>query len=142
MGNLSAAAGVSLTSPGAGLADVIDQAETALASQSADLITAGSSLGLLGSATDMSLAQMLRWSRKLRAHRTVSNVGQIGESLAGWGGAGLRRVWFVGPLAHPPYTSFIAAGNGASTLVSMRVSPGWLTRDHALAIGRAAARLV
>jgi hypothetical protein len=142
IGNLSAAAGVSLTSPGAGLADVIDQAETALASQSADLITAGSSLGLLGSATDMSLAQMLRWSRKLRAHRTVSNVGQIGESLAGWGGAGLRRVWFVGPLAHPPYTSFIAAGNGASTLVSMRVSPGWLTRDHALAIERAAAGLV
>lgn len=142
IGNLSAAAGVSLTSPGAVLADVIDQAETALASQSADLVTAVSSLGLLGSATDISLAQMLRRSSGLRAYRTVSNVGQIGESLAGWGGAGLRRVWFVGPLAHPPYTSFIAAGNGASTLVSMRVSPGWLTRDHALAIERAAAGFV
>jgi NRPS condensation-like uncharacterized protein len=138
IGNLSAAAGVSLISPRARLAEVIDQAEGALASQSADLVTAGSSLGLLGPATDMSVAQMLRRSRRLRAYRTVSNVGQIGESLAEWGGAGLARVWFVGPLAHPPYTSFIATGHGDSTLVSMRVSPGWLTGAHAAAMEQAA----
>ena len=142
IGNLSTAAGVSLTDPRDDLIAVIDQAEAALAAQSNDLLTAGSSVGRWGPASDFSFAQMLRRSSRLRAYRTVSNVGQLGDSLAGWGDARLRRVWFVGPLAHPPYTSFIAAGNGDSTLVSMRVSPDWLTADHAVAIEQALGQLV
>lgn len=142
IGNLSAAAGVSLSDPRGDLVDVVDEAERVLASQSHDLVTAASSLGRWGRLADMSFSQMLRRAKMLRAHRTVSNVGQLGGSLDNWGQAHLRRLWFVGPLAHPPFTSFIATGNGASTLVSVRVSPGWLTAEHALAIEREASRLV
>jgi NRPS condensation-like uncharacterized protein len=142
IGNLSTAAGVSLANPKSDLIDVIDEAERALAAQSSDLVTAAASVGRLGRLADMTFAQMLRRSKKIRAYRTVSNVGQLGHSLDSWGEARLERVWFVGPLAHPPFTSFIAAGKGTSTLVSVRVSPGWLTADHALAIEQAALELV
>lgn len=142
IGNLSAAAGVSLTDPGGGLIRVIDEAEANLVSQVEDLATAGASVRRWGSFAEMSFAQVLRRSKRLRAYRTVSNVGQLGDSLHDWREARLARVWFVGPLAHPPYTSFIAAGNGDSTLVSVRVSPAWLTAGHAHALEQAAFELV
>lgn len=142
IGNLSAAAGVSIANPTADLVDVIDEVEATIASQSDDLFTAGSAIGTWGSAVVIGLGQMLRLSRRLRAHRTVSNVGQLGDSLDDWGDAHLDRLWFVGPLADPPFTSFIATGHGSSTLISMRVSPGWLTADHAVAIEQAATELI
>jgi hypothetical protein len=85
---------------------------------------------------------MVRRNEARRAYRSVSNVGQLGDSLDDWGGARLTKVWFVGPLAHPPYTSFIATGHGRSTLVSVRTSPGWLTMDHGRELERAALELV
>jgi hypothetical protein len=84
---------------------------------------------------------MLRRSERLRCYRSVSNVGQLGESLDDWGPASLAKVWFVGPLAHPPYTSFIATGHGSSTLVSVRTSPHWLTNEQAVALEQAALEL-
>ena len=142
IGNLSGALGVSIPDPASDLMTVIDTAEAALASQSRVLATAAVSLQRWRPAADVSFAQMLHRGRKMRAYRSVSNVGQLGESLDQWGSASLHRVWFVGPLAHPPYNSFIAAGHGDSTLVSVRTSGAWLTESHARALERAALGLV
>jgi hypothetical protein len=140
IGNLSVAIGVSIPDPTADLIAVIDTAEAALASQSRDLASA--SVHRWRPAAEVSLAPTLRRGRKMRAYRSVSNVGQLGESLDRWGSATLHRIWFVGPLAHPPYSSFIAAGHGDSTLVSVRTSPTWLTEGHARALEQAALSLV
>ena len=142
IGNLSVAAGVNFPEPASDLIAVIDTAEAALATQSRDLAAASASLKRWHLAADVSFAQMLRRSRRMRAYRSVSNVGQLGDSLDQWGSASLHRVWFVGPLAHPPYSSFIAAGHGGSTLVSVRTSPTWLTEGHARALEQAALGLV
>jgi hypothetical protein len=142
IGNLSVAIGVSISDPTSDLIAVIETAEAALASQSRDLASASVSVRRWRPAAVVSLAPTLRRSRKMRAYRSVSNVGQLGESLDQWGSATLRRVWFVGPLAHPPYSSFIAAGHGDSTLVSVRTSPSWLTEDHARSLEQAALSLV
>ncbi|HEU4319690.1 MAG TPA: hypothetical protein VFS66_06375 [Acidimicrobiia bacterium] len=142
IGNLSMAAGVSIPDPTADLTTVIDHAEAALASQSPDMVVGALPLGRWRQAADVTFASMLRRSARLRAYRSVSNVGQVGESLDRWGEATLSRIWFVGPLAHPPYNSFIAAGHGSSTLVSVRTSPTWLTEEHARALEGAALDLV
>lgn len=81
---------------------------------------------------------VLSKGRKLRSFRSLSNVGQLGTSLDDWGAAQVRKIYFVGPMAHPPYTSFIAAGRGESTLVSVRTSPDWLTKGHAADLEAAA----
>jgi hypothetical protein len=142
IGNLSVAAAVSLPDPDATLTEVIDRAEAALASQTDDLITAGTAMRRWNALTDVSFAQMLRRGKGLRAFRSLSNVGQLGNSLDSWGEATLNRAWFVGPLADPPYTSFIATGHAASTLVAVRTSPTWLNAEDARALERAALRLV
>ena len=142
IGNLSVAIGVSIPDPTSDLIAVIDTAEAALATQSRDLASASVSVQRWHPAAEVSLAPTLRRSRKMRAYRSVSNVGQLGESLDQWGSASLHRVWFVGPLAHPPYSSFIAAGHGGSTLVSVRTSPTWLTEGHARSLEQAALSLV
>lgn len=142
IGNLSMAAGVSIPDPTADLIAVIDRAEAALASQSPKMVVEALPLGRWRQAADLTFATMLRRSARLRAYRSVSNVGQLGGSLNRWGGASLNRVWFVGPLAHPPYNSFIATGHGSSTLVSVRTSPTWLTEEHARALEQAALDLI
>ncbi|HET9260379.1 MAG TPA: hypothetical protein VFP42_09670 [Acidimicrobiia bacterium] len=142
IGNLSVAAGVSFPNPDATLTETIDRAEATLATQADDLVTAGKAMGRWNSLTDVAFAQMVRRGMRLRAFRSLSNVGQLGASLDNWGDATLERVWFVGPLADPPYNSFIATGHGASTLVTVRTSPTWLTKEHARALERAALELV
>ncbi|MFZ0015178.1 MAG: hypothetical protein WAL25_13815 [Acidimicrobiia bacterium] len=140
IGNLSAAAGTSMTGRTADLATVIDRAQADLVGQDGDLVTSAASVRM-GAIAEISFGQMLRRSKKLRAQRSLSNVGQVGDSLDRWGPASLDRIWFVGPLAHPPYNSFIATGHGDSTLVSVRTSPAWLTADHAGAMETAALSL-
>jgi hypothetical protein len=142
MGNLSFAAGVSIPDPEAGLRTVIDHAEATLVAESRDLAMAGTAPRGWRPVERISFAQMLKRSKRLRAYRSVSNVGQIGDSLDRWGSASLKKVWFVGPLAHPPYNSFIAAGHGPSTLLSVRTSPEWLTVDDARALEKALMNLV
>jgi hypothetical protein len=140
VGNLSVIAGVSIADPRSDLMTVIDGIDAEIKTQSGDLITASAAIKPWGFAAG-SFPRMLRRSEKLRCYRSISNVGQLGESLDGWGSASMDRVWFVGPLAHPPYTSFIAAGHGSSTLVSVRTSPHWLTHEQAMALERAALEL-
>ena len=142
MGNLSFAAGVSIPDPESALRTVIDQAEAALVSESRDLAMAGTAPRGWRPVERISFAQMLKRSKRLRAYRSVSNVGQIGDSLDRWGSASLKKVWFVGPLAHPPYNSFIAAGHGPSTLMSVRTSSDWLTAEDARALEKALLSLV
>ena len=100
IGNLSVAVGVSIPDPNSDLMAVIDTAEAALASQSRDLASASVSVRRWRPAAEVSLASTLRRSRRMRAFRSVSNVGQLGESLDRWGSASLHRIWFVGHLAH------------------------------------------
>jgi hypothetical protein len=140
VGNLSVIAGVSIADPRSDLMTVIDGIDAEIKTQSGDLITASAAIKPWGFAAG-SFPRMLRRSEKLRCYRSISNVGQLGESLDGWESASMDRVWFVGPLAHPPYTSFIAAGHGSSTLVSVRTSPHWLTHEQAMALERAALEL-
>jgi len=142
IGNLSVTAGASLTDPRADLLSVIDQTDASISAQTRDLITAAAWIPRWKSMADVSFPRMLRRSQGRRYHRSVSNVGQLGESLQHWGSASLHRVWFVGPLSDPPYTSFIAAGHGSSTLVSVRTSPSWLTGEDATALEEAALGLV
>jgi hypothetical protein len=142
IGNLSMAAGVSIADPTSDLMTMIDRAQAALATQSPDLAATALPLSRWRQTANATFASMLRRSARLRAHRSVSNVGQLGDSLDRWGAATLHRVWFVGPLAHPPYNSFIATGHGPSTLVSVRTSPTWMTDDHARALEEAAQTLV
>lgn len=141
VGNLSAIAGVSIADPRSDLMSVFDRVHGEIRTRSRDLITAVSAVRPWRMAARPSFEAMLRRGHRLRWHRSVSNVGQLGDELEHWGSASLRRVWFVGPLAHPPYTSFIAAGHGPSTLVSVRTSDHSLTQDHALALERAALEL-
>lgn len=142
IGNLSVTAGVSITDPRADLLSVIDQTDASISAQTSDLITAAAWIPRWKSMADLSFPRLLRRSQGRRYHRSVSNVGQLGESLEHWGAASLHRVWFVGPLSDPPYTSFIAAGHGSSTLVSVRTSPSWLTGEDATALEAAALGLV
>jgi hypothetical protein len=142
VGNISVTAGVSIADPRTDLMSVIDRANTEISAQGRDLITASVAIWPWRLAAGPSFHAMLRKSERMRCYRSVSNVGQLGESLDNWGSASLDRVWFVGPLAHPPYTSFIAAGHGPSTLVSVRTSPRWLTNEQATALERAALAIV
>lgn len=130
IGNLSVTAAVSIADPRADLLSVIDRTDASMKAQTGDLLAAATYAPRWRTVTEMVLPRMLSRSDRRRYHRSVSNVGQLGGSLDRWGSATLHRVWFVGPLADPPHTSFIAAGHGASTLVSVRTSPGWLTREH------------
>jgi hypothetical protein len=141
MGNLSVIAGVSIAQPGSDILSVIDRVHVAIDTQTHDLITAATALRR-GFSTHPVFGRMLGRSIRYRHYRSVSNVGQLGDSLDRWGSASAKRVWFVGPLAHPPFTSFIAAGRGSSTLVSVRTSPHWLTSEHAAALESAAMELV
>lgn len=138
IGNLSVTGGVSIADPASDLLSVIDDVNARLEAQTRDLTTAAAALPGWGFASGAVFTRMLRRSVRQRHYRSLSNVGQLGDSMDRWGQAWLRRVWFVGPLAHPPFTSFIAAGHGPSTLVSVRTSPRWLTDDHAAALERAA----
>lgn len=142
IGNLSVTAGTSITDPRADLLSVIDQAAASISAQTRDLVTAAEWIPRWKSVADVSFPRMLNRSHRRRYHRSVSNVGQLGESLEHWGSASLHRIWFVGPLSDPPYTSFIAAGHGSSTLVSVRTSPSWLTGEDATALEAAASELV
>lgn len=141
VGNLSVTVGVSIASPRSDLISIIDEIDAGIKSQGADLISASAATRPFWFAVGPAFPRMLERSEKRRLFRSVSNVGQLGESLDRWGSASTERVWFVGPLAHPPYTSFIAAGHGPSTLVSVRTSPDWLTHDQALALEHAALEL-
>jgi hypothetical protein len=141
VGNLSVAAGVSIADPRSDLMSVIDGVDARIKTQGADVISASAAIKPWGFAAGPSFPRLLHRSEKLRCYRSVSNVGQLGESLDRWGSTSMDRVWFVGPLAHPPYTSFIAAGHGSSTLVSVRTSPHWLTQDQAIALEQAALEL-
>ncbi len=85
IGNLSMAAGVSIPDPTSDLTTMIDHAQAALATQSPDLATIALPLGRWRQAADATFASMLRRSARLRAYRSVSNVGQLGESLDRWG---------------------------------------------------------
>jgi hypothetical protein len=140
IGNLSVSAGVSVADPRADLSATIDRIHAELTARAGDLVTASS--GMTSWRAMSPLGRMLDRGARLRCHRSVSNVGQLGASLDDWAGATLEKVWFVGPLAAPPFTSFIAAGHGTSTLVSVRTSPAWLTNEHAVALESAALALV
>ena len=142
IGNLSVPAGVSLPDSTADLHTMVDQAQASLQAQSDDAATAAAAMRRFARYAEPAFTAMVRRNESRRAYRSLSNVGQLGGSLDDWGDATLSRVWFVGPLAHPPYTSFIATGNGSSTLVSVRTSPGWLTADHARRLEQAALDLV
>jgi hypothetical protein len=142
IGNLSVLAGTSIVDPRSDLVSIIDQIDAEMSTQSADLLTASRAGARWGSAARRSLLAGLRKGQTLRFQRSLSNVGQLGDSLDSWGTASLSRVWFVGPLAHPPYTSFIAAGRESSTLVSVRTSPHWLTSQHARRLEQAALELI
>jgi hypothetical protein len=142
IGNLSVLAGTSIVDPRSDLVSIIDQIDAEMSTQSADLLTASRAGARWGSAAKQSLLAGLRKGQTLRLQRSLSNVGQLGDSLDSWGTASLSRVWFVGPLAHPPYTSFIAAGRESSTLVSVRTSPHWLTSQHARRLEQAALELI
>ncbi len=79
IGNLSTAAGVSIADPTSDLMTVIDRAEAALATQSPSQAAAALPLGRWRQAADVTFASMLRRSARLRANRSVSNVGQLGR---------------------------------------------------------------
>lgn len=141
VGNLSVTVGVSTASSRSDLISVIDGIDAGIKTQAADLISASAATRPWWFAAGPAFPLMLDRSEKRRWYRSISNVGQLGESLDRWGSASMNRVWFVGPLAHPPYTSFIAAGHGPSTLVSVRTSPDWLTHEQAMALEDAALEL-
>ncbi len=102
-----------------------------LSRQRSDLLR-GALLGArFGSVGRQVLEAAMARGRRLRYFRSLSNVGQLGDTLDEWGTARAARVYFVGPMAHPPYSSFIAAGRGDSVLVTVRTSSSWLSDDHA-----------
>lgn len=142
IGNLSLIAGLSIPDPRSDLFSVIDGANAMINARADELVSASAAIPLMGGLAEPSFVPALRRSDKRRHHRSVSNVGQLADTLDGWGSASLQRVWFVGPLADPPYTSFIAAGHGPSTLVSVRTSPHWLTLEHARGLEQAALEFV
>jgi hypothetical protein len=124
------------------LLSIIDRVHADLTARAGDLATASTGMTRWKLGGDPPYLRMFRKSQNLRCYRSVSNVGQLGDSLDRWGTSSLARVWFVGPLANPPYTSFIAAGRGSSTLVSVRTSSDWLTSEHVVAMERAALQSV
>jgi hypothetical protein len=118
------------------LVGTIDRAHRELTAHWEDLL-AGTVAAAGVPASAAALAAGYRRGRRLRHTRSVSNVGQLGDRLDDWGTATARRVYFVGPMAHPPYVSFIAAGRGSEALVCVRTSPGWLTDGDARRLGEA-----
>jgi hypothetical protein len=43
----------------------------------------------------------------------------------------MATIKFVGPMAKAPYTSFIAFAHGSSSWLTVRVSEGWFSAEHA-----------
>lgn len=122
------------------LEGTIDRAHRELAAHWEDVVS-GTVTAAGFPAPDAALAAGFRRGRRLRHTRSVSNVGQLGDRLDDWGRTGARRVYFVGPMADPPYVSFIAAGRGDEALVCVRTSADWLTADDARRLGEAAQHL-
>jgi hypothetical protein len=74
---------------------------------------------------------MIQSGLRNRYTRSLSNLGRLPSSLDEWGDAEMATIKFVGPMATAPYTSFIAFAHGSSSWLTVRVSEGWFSAEHA-----------